>query len=285
VVNAMTSEDIGKEFAKNVLAAAGSDDPALLGAMASVSRENHLFAPPWWIASESSGWWTSSDIHDLYQDTIVALDKSRGINNGSPLLWARALSAVSIKAGDRIQHVGCGGGYYSAILAELVGPEGTVHAWDVDEAMARPAARALQGYGNVTVGPGNPLTGPVGDYDGIVSSAGLSDIPRSWMLSRPQPKYLVFPLGGIDSWLTDYGERQHGTRGGLVVASRIRPDVFRATITQAVSFYPCDGARNAELNARILKAFGSGDWRDVRYLRFGDEPRMETGRAWLRGNG
>ena len=195
----MTSEDIGKEFAKNILAAAGSDDPALLGAMASVSRENHLFAPPWWIASESSGWWTSSDIHDLYQDTIVALDKSRGINNVSPLLWARALSAVSIKAGDRIQHVGCGGGYYSAILAELVGPEGTVHAWDVDEAMARPAARALQGYGNVIVGPGNPLTGPVGDYDGIVSSAGLSDIPRSWMLSRPQPKYLVFPLGGIIS--------------------------------------------------------------------------------------
>jgi protein-L-isoaspartate(D-aspartate) O-methyltransferase len=48
-------------------------------------------------------------------------------------------------------HVGAGTGYYTAILAHLVGPEGRVHAYEIEADIAARAAENLAGYPNVRV--------------------------------------------------------------------------------------------------------------------------------------
>jgi len=62
----------------------------------------------------------SDDPRDLYRDVLVVLDKTGDINNGQPSALARWIDALDLKTGDRTYHLGCGVGYYTAIMAETV---------------------------------------------------------------------------------------------------------------------------------------------------------------------
>ena len=52
---------------------------------------------------------------------LVAIDAERGINNGQPSLHAQSIAALELKEGETVVQIGAGAGYYTAILAELVG--------------------------------------------------------------------------------------------------------------------------------------------------------------------
>jgi protein-L-isoaspartate(D-aspartate) O-methyltransferase len=85
-----------------------------------------------------------------YQDVLFALQSEKGVNNGSPSLHARLLAELDVQiGGDRIVHVGAGTGYYSAILAELVGTSGHVHAVEMDPDLAAHAQAALADRANL----------------------------------------------------------------------------------------------------------------------------------------
>jgi Protein-L-isoaspartate(D-aspartate) O-methyltransferase (PCMT) len=77
----------------------------------------------------------SDDLAFLYQDVVVALVPRRELNNGEPHLYARCLAALAISGGEWA--VGSGTGYYTAILAHLVGPTGTVVAYEIDQDLAK----------------------------------------------------------------------------------------------------------------------------------------------------
>jgi cyclopropane fatty-acyl-phospholipid synthase-like methyltransferase len=65
----------------------------------------------------------------------------------------RVVASLAIRPGDQIADLGSGGGYFTFRLATAVGPEGRVHAVDVDEGMnAYVADEARErGYANVDV--------------------------------------------------------------------------------------------------------------------------------------
>ena len=90
-------------------------------------------------------YWTTPDAdpRNVYHDTLIALDAERGINNGQPSLWIALFDELGIAAGERVVHLGCGTGYYSAIAAELVGTDGTVTAIEIDAPLASRARTAL----------------------------------------------------------------------------------------------------------------------------------------------
>ena len=47
--------------------------------------------------------------------------RRRGINNGQPSLHGKSIAALELKEGEMVVQIGAGAGYYTAILAELVG--------------------------------------------------------------------------------------------------------------------------------------------------------------------
>jgi hypothetical protein len=124
--------------------ASGSDDPRLEETFALVRREAFMPPGPWKVLVGDEYVETpSADPAYLYQNTLVALDAEKGINNGAPFLHARWIGAVAPKAGEMVTHVGAGTGYYSAVLSMLVLPGGSLTAYEIDNELAKAARRNL----------------------------------------------------------------------------------------------------------------------------------------------
>ena len=60
----------------------------------------------------------------LYTDDVIGILPERNLNNGQPSLHAALIAAAAPQPGEHVVHVGAGVGYYTAILAELVGARG-----------------------------------------------------------------------------------------------------------------------------------------------------------------
>jgi protein-L-isoaspartate(D-aspartate) O-methyltransferase len=126
--------------------------PALFTAFARVPRERFVGPGPWRTLG-LKGYWTTgnTDPRHVYHNALISLDEVKGINNGQPSLWALCFDQLGVRTGDHVLHLGCGTGYYTAILAELVGPEGRIVAIDIDEGMANRAREALGPWPQVSV--------------------------------------------------------------------------------------------------------------------------------------
>lgn len=72
----------------------------------------------------------------LYQNVLVALDREREINIGMPSAHAYWLGACNIREAETVVQIGVGSGYYTAILANLVGAGDRVYGYEIHEALA-----------------------------------------------------------------------------------------------------------------------------------------------------
>jgi len=139
--------DFQHVFAQMVVARAGSEAPEILAAFSRVPRHVFLGPGPWQV-SERGGRTPSDDPALVYQD--VGMGLSGSITTGLPSLHARNLDACRPRPGERVVQVGAGSGYFTAILAELVGDAGRVVAYEVEADLAT-RAQAEEG-GMVTRG-------------------------------------------------------------------------------------------------------------------------------------
>ena len=73
-------------------------------------------------------------------DMIVGIAPERRLNNGQPSGHAVWIASAVPNLGDHVVHIGAGTGYYSAILAHVVGGSGRVTAVEIDPQLA-PQAR------------------------------------------------------------------------------------------------------------------------------------------------
>ena len=110
-------------YAEELRAIAGlAGGSAAIRAFAKIQREKLLVPGPWTVRSLLGSYrMPNKNPRWLYHDILVSLNAAKGINNGSPAFWAFLFSHLDVKPGDRILQVGAGSGYYTAILAELVG--------------------------------------------------------------------------------------------------------------------------------------------------------------------
>ena len=114
-----------RSYARLMAAASKSDDPRLERVFELVPREAFLPPGPWKIMVDDEYFETpSADPVYLYQNALVALDATKGINNGEPFLHAAWLGAAGPQHGDVVCHIGAGSGYYTAILSVLALPGG-----------------------------------------------------------------------------------------------------------------------------------------------------------------
>jgi len=102
-------------YAEMVCAAAGSKNPRLLQAFATVPRELYLGPGPWkFLASPMTRDYMETPSDDpvyLYEDRLFAIDPERRLNNGLPSFRAFLIDALALKPGDSAAHVGTGVGY------------------------------------------------------------------------------------------------------------------------------------------------------------------------------
>src|SRR3954452_1280292 len=123
------SDHFRRVYAGQVARLAEVRDRRIEQAFASVPREAFLPPSPWTVISLGVATRTS-EIADIYDNVLVAIDPERGINNGEPALHAAWIDTVSPQPGETVIHVGAGTGYYTAILALLVQPNGRIEAFE-----------------------------------------------------------------------------------------------------------------------------------------------------------
>jgi protein-L-isoaspartate(D-aspartate) O-methyltransferase len=202
---------------------------------------------------------------------LISLDASKRINNGQPSLWASHLDRLCVGRNDHVLHLGCGTGYYTAILAELVGPEGKVTAIEIDAAIADRARIALSLWPQVTVIHADGSIGPFEPVDDLVVSAGATHPPASWLAAIKPGGKLLFPLTP---------ERDAGVMAHLV---RVNANTFKARLVYGVDFIPFHGARSPVASRQLAQALDRDRGESVRSLRCDAHPTDNT--CWLHGDG
>jgi protein-L-isoaspartate(D-aspartate) O-methyltransferase len=187
-------EEVRAFHAKLMFLASGSNDARLERVFDSVRREAFVGPGPWQVmVNRRYAETPSSNPVYLYQNSLVALDAARGINNGEPFLHAAWLGAVAPKSGETIIQVGAGAGYYTAILSMLALPDGQVQAYEIDPELAQRATKNLAPFEGVTVITGDATCMGLPDCDLIYVNAGVVSPPASWLKALRPGGRIIFP--------------------------------------------------------------------------------------------
>lgn len=213
----------------------------LLEALAAVPREAFLARGPWRIKSEAARAYRltpDADPVHLYDNVLVAIDARRRLDTGLPSLWAHFIDVLAIRPKHRVVQIGCGLGYFSAVLSHIVGPKGSVRAIECDARLAARAAASLRPYGNVTVIHGDGCA-EIGDpADVIIVHAGFASPHPLWLDSlRPRGRLLV-PLTQRD-------------REGAALLIKRKGRGFEAEAVQQIRIFPGRGRGLTALDDRV----------------------------------
>lgn len=261
-------------FARYVTAQGRARDPRIENAFATVRREPFAGPGPWSINIPGVGYvkTPNDDLAFIYQDTLIALDAARGINIGQPSGHARWLDAMSLREGEAVLQVGVGTGYYTAILAHLVGDAGQVHAFEIDGPLAARAKENSSSLPQVSVQARSGIAEDLPEVDAVYVCAGVTQPSWTWLDAlRPPNGRLVFPLHAV------------GALGGMLMIRRPEHGlVWPARFISPAAFIPCAGPQDDEAGARLSAAFAGGDAKTVRSFRI-DSPRDDT--CWFAGDG
>jgi protein-L-isoaspartate(D-aspartate) O-methyltransferase len=210
--------------------------------------------------------------HVAYHNVLFAIDTARMLNNGHPEFWARLLDQLDVRSGDSVFHIGAGAGYYTAILAQLAGPDGAVVAAEVDPELAGRACENLSPWANARVIAADGALFDPGPVDVIVVNAGATHPLPGWLAGLMPGGRLLLPLTA------------EGGRGVVFRIDRLaEPGCFGAICVSGVQIYPCTSARTPKAARLLARALHDGGQRFVRSLR--TDSHVAERSCWLHGDG
>jgi protein-L-isoaspartate(D-aspartate) O-methyltransferase len=248
----------------------------LIDAFAAVPRERFVGPGPWRILPRPAEPYLTPDDDPrwLYHDVLVTIDANRNLNNGLPSFWARNLEHLDVALGERVLQVGAGTGYYSAVLAEMVGPTGRVTAVEIDPELASQARTNLASWPQVEVVSGDGRAVGTGELDVVIVFAGSTHPARQWLDRLADGGRLLMPLTNESWW-------------GFLLRVIRRGDAFVASSIGGVGIYPCIGGRDEEAGKRLhtaLDGLPPGKV-PIRALHVGDPAPDDTERVWYQASG
>ncbi|MEM9047470.1 MAG: methyltransferase domain-containing protein [Pseudomonadota bacterium] len=243
-------------------------------AFAHVAREDFLGPGPWQLHSRLDLGRThltaDTDPRHLYHDVLVTIAAASGINNGLPSLWARVFEALAIRPGARVLQVGAGTGYYTAILAELVGASGRVLAYEVEPDLAARAAAALAPWPQVAIIARDATTAhDLPAFDVLVACAGATHVPADWLAALPVGGRMMLPMTGSDRW-------------GFLMHLQRTPTALPVRSLGPCGFYPCAGARKLDEARALSQALTAGSGA-VKAYQLGAPPKNAA--VWMQAAG
>ena len=244
-------ESARRAYAEELKRVAGLERPAVVEAFARTPRERFLGPGPWQLFDDvtlRSYQSPDADPRHLYRNVLVAIDPKRRLNNGSPSMWAGHFDRLAIRAGERILHLGAGTGYYSAVLAEITGPDGRVTVVEIDAGLAERATGNLAPWPQVEAIAGDGTRVDPGPVDVVVINAGATHVLPLWRERLEPGGRLLVPLT-VDTPL-------HGI-GAMLLVARERAGLA-ARFVAMVGIFPCLGAREPERNDALQRAYARG---------------------------
>jgi protein-L-isoaspartate(D-aspartate) O-methyltransferase len=270
-LDCMTLEQCRAFYAEEIRVVSRVDSMDLVEAFARVPRERFLGAPPWHIHSGQSvkqaGYRATSNVRDLYHDVFVALKPTQFLNNGQPSLIARLLSALNLAPGRRVLHIGCGTGYYSALMAEVVGPKGSIIAVEVEDDLALQAAANLIGYEQVAVLHQDGAAVDPGTADAILVNAAVTNLRPAWLASLTDRGVLVLPLSV---------GRSPRSNDALVVVITRRGNCYEAELLLLMTIYSSPSMRDPAIQALLNDSLESRAITRLRSVRTDAHDRSDS---------
>jgi protein-L-isoaspartate(D-aspartate) O-methyltransferase len=274
--------DMRRLYAERIRNKAGLRCQRLIEALAQVPREDFLGEPPWGTMKPPTVWLTdlTSEISEIYDDVIVALDASRHLNNGLPSAVTAYIDALELHEGDRVLHAGAGTGYYTALIAHCVGNHGQVTGVELDSELAERARSSLKGVPQVKVVCGDATTYDAGEVDAILVNAGATYPCPIWLNSLAPGGRLMLPLVRWPKG-SQFGSGIAGF-GAMFQIDRLGSG-FAAKFLAYFAVFPCLGALDEDSARLLAAAFDSGRVREMRSLR--RNPHPENPSCILHGRG
>jgi protein-L-isoaspartate(D-aspartate) O-methyltransferase len=270
-------------YAKQILAAARVVDNARLeAAFSATRREDFLGAGPWWILRNYQVYVTTPDADPvyLYTDDLVGILPERQLNNGEPSLHAHLIHEASPRVGEHVVHIGTGTGYYTAILAHLVGPSGRVTGIEYEPELAARAKANFAASPNVDIIEGDGALVSFDTADVVYVNAGCTRPAESWLDRLADGGRLILPMTANRGSGAMSPERV--ARTGAVFRVERRGKDYLAYWISPVAIFPCSGNRDEMSERALAEAFARGGWEKVTRLYRNQE--IPEDRCWVRGS-
>jgi protein-L-isoaspartate(D-aspartate) O-methyltransferase len=274
----MTIEECRSFYAQEVRFAANLITPGLVEAFAKVPREKFLGPGPWQLGSAEGramsaaglaqlSYATVEDPRDVYHNVVVSLDRARDINNGQPSALGRWIDALAVKPGERVYHLGCGVGYYTAIIAEVVGPSGKVVGLELQPNLAERARQSLASYPQVNVEAGDGSVFDPDECDAMLINCGVTHPLAIWLDRLLQNGRLVLPIT----------VPMNPTIGQGVMTKIVRSNgAYSAELVTALAICSGGRLRDPGLEPQILKGLQSGGLLRLKSVRRDAHDPAET---------
>ena len=189
-------------------------DPAVERALLTVPR--HLFLP-------------GVPVEQAYADMAIPTHWEGDIAVSSasqPAMVAIMLEQLQLAPDMSVLEIGAGTGYNAALMAELVGPLGSITAVDIDPEIVVEARAHLNaaGYPQVRVVAADGAAGwpDAAPYDRIILTVGAADITPAWFEQLADGGILLIPLllNGTEASVA------FRKRDGLLVSESLAPCGF-----------------------------------------------------------
>ena len=265
----MTLEECRRFYSEEVRFAANLTTPGLVEAFANVPREKFLGPPPWHLGSAESralsaagmaqlSYIAVDDPRDVYHNVVVSVDREKDINNGQPSALARWIDALALQPGARVYHLGCGVGYYTAIMAEVVGSGGSVVGLDLESDLAARAGENLAAYLQVRIAAGDGSAFDPGDCDAILVNCGVTHPQARWLDRLRDGGRLVVPLTIPMNPKIGQGVMMKITRSG---------DSYVSEFLTPLAIYSGGTLRDAALEPQLRKGFATGGLLKLKSVR------------------
>jgi protein-L-isoaspartate(D-aspartate) O-methyltransferase len=138
----------------------------------------------------------------VYADDAIALKVGASgevlSSSSQPTMMAIMLQQAGLQAGMNVLEIGTASGYNAAIMKHIVGQNGRVTSLEIDYDLAQEAEDHLvaAGFPDVRVVNIDAVNGyaPRAQYDRIVSTVGVWDVPANWIAQLKSNGRLVVPI-------------------------------------------------------------------------------------------
>jgi protein-L-isoaspartate(D-aspartate) O-methyltransferase len=157
----------------------GISDQAVLRAMEEIPRDVFV---------------TAADRADAYRDSALAIACGQTISQ--PFVVAYMTEQLQLKKGHRVLEIGTGSGYQAAILSRLCGQVLTIERYRTlaDSARARLESLACDNV-EVMLGDGFDVPANVGEFDRIIVTAAMTQLPETLTQRLGPGGVLIAPVG------------------------------------------------------------------------------------------